>query len=304
MAVYNGKRFLKEQIDSLLAQTRLPDVIVCCDDGSTDGSYSWLQQYVTQRGEQERFLLLKNDQNLGYIRNFYQALDLCDADILFLADQDDIWFPEKIEKMTDVFARKPDCALLSCAHTIVNTAGKTVKSLRYGQKNGSGQILSIPERSVVTAFRWPGMTMALRRDFYQEVRSTLSQISAPHDRVIALSAASQKRMYYTDIPLCAHRFHDNNAGGEEDRVGTYLTMERRTIELTTSINWLSAQIAATDPFSPIAYREMCGYRSYLQRRLAAVRSRSLLRAISSFTDFRYANPRGIIADIATILRNP
>lgn len=303
MAIYNGRRFLQEQIDSLLGQTKLPDRIVCCDDESSDGSLEWIREYARSLGQEERFLLVKNEQNLGYIRNFYHALDLCDADLLFLCDQDDIWAADKMERMEAEFAKNSNLMLLSCAHTLISAQGEPISSMRYGQKNGCGALLPVSEKEIVTLFRWPGMTMALRRSFWSEVRETARQIAAPHDRVLALLAASRGQMAYLDVPLCCHRLHASNSGGEENSMKMYLARDFKRKELFTSKKWLEAQIAHGQAFSPAATLALREYRDYVAYRLDALERRSIGPLLRALGCRGYVHLRGIAADLASILLN-
>jgi len=303
IALYNGKRFLKDQIDSLLAQTRKPDVIVCCDDGSTDGTLEWLRTYAAQIGHSDRFVLVQNEKNLGYAQNFYKAIDLCDADIVFLCDQDDVWHTEKIERMCSVLEENPNLHLISCAHDIIDSDGSTLKSARYSQKSGPVELRTVAEKEVVTYFVWPGMTMALRKDFWNKIRSDAVSIDAPHDRVLGLLAASQGAMAFYDRVLCSHRLHTSNSGGEEDGLQTILRREFKIKELSTSLKWLDAQIEHGHCFSAIAQRELKGYREYVYRRLEAVRRRNVLQLVKALNCAGYINPKGLIADFVSILLN-
>lgn len=303
IALYNGKRFLKEQIDSLLAQTKVPDLIVCCDDGSSDGTMDWLENYVQENRLEELFCLIRNESNLGYVQNFYKALDLCDADVLFLCDQDDIWHAEKIERMCKVMEEKPECALLSCSHDLIDADGASITSLRYSQKSSRGDIRAISEKEIVTLFLWPGMTMALRRSFWNEIQADARAISAPHDRVLSLMAASRDAMFFLDIPLCSHRLHTSNSGGEEDSIKAVLGREFKIKELSTSLKWLDAQLACANAFSSAAIRELRGYREYVASRLTAVQKRSPLLLMKALRCKGYVHLKGIAADLLCILRN-
>lgn len=93
LCVYNGERFLMEQLDSLVAQTYSPIEIIAVDDCSKDSSVKILEEY-RERFEQIR--IYKNDQNLGYVKNFEKAMQLCTGDLIALCDQDDIWDVNKI----------------------------------------------------------------------------------------------------------------------------------------------------------------------------------------------------------------
>lgn len=301
MAIYNGRRFLREQIDSLLRQTMPPDIIVCCDDGSSDDSLPWLQEYIRSIGKEARFLLVKNEKNLGYIQNFYHALDLCDADLLFLCDQDDIWAEDKLEQMAGIFEKRSDVKLLSCAHVLIGAQGEVIESLRYSQKSGSGAISPVCEKDIVTFFRWPGMTMAMRRDFWCSVRGEACAIAAPHDRVLALIAASQSAMYYFDRPLCSHRLHTSNSGGEENSMRTYLARDFKLNELQKSLQWLDAQLLHKNAFSVEAAQALSGYRRYIAYRLEALDRRSILPLIKALGCKGFVNVRGIAADLFCLI---
>lgn len=95
MATYNGAQYISRQIESILQQTLSPAAIIVCDDASTDGTTAILEQY-----QQKGLLQLHvNEKQLGVVANFKKAVSLAPADhYIALADQDDEWLPEKLEK--------------------------------------------------------------------------------------------------------------------------------------------------------------------------------------------------------------
>jgi glycosyltransferase involved in cell wall biosynthesis len=106
MATYNGARYLQEQLDSFMGQTRLPDELVVCDDRSIDGTVLTLERF--QKQSPFPVWICRNGENLGFARNFGKAIGLCKGDIIFLSDQDDVWFPEKIATVEKVITSSPD----------------------------------------------------------------------------------------------------------------------------------------------------------------------------------------------------
>ena len=88
ICTYNGERFLKKQIDSLLNQGYSNIEIIAVDDRSTDRTWDMLQEYAQK---DKRVQTYQNEKNLGYARNFEKAITLCKGDFIALADQDDIW---------------------------------------------------------------------------------------------------------------------------------------------------------------------------------------------------------------------
>lgn len=93
MTTYNGEKYLKEQIDSILNQSYKNIELVICDDCSKDGTWSILQEYAAR---DDRIKIIQNSSNLGFIRNFEQAISLCTGEFIALSDQDDIWEAWKI----------------------------------------------------------------------------------------------------------------------------------------------------------------------------------------------------------------
>lgn len=94
MATYNGEHFIREQLDSLAKQTRLPDELVVTDDGSSDSTVEILEEFALVAPFPVR--VHRNKNNLGYPNNFLKAASLCRGDWVAFCDQDDIWLPEKI----------------------------------------------------------------------------------------------------------------------------------------------------------------------------------------------------------------
>lgn len=105
MATYNGATYLQEQLDSFLAQTRQPDELVVCDDGSTDATLDILGRF-RQRAP-FAVQIRCNEANLGFTKNFEKVLRLCSGDLIFLSDQDDVWSAAKIDVMEKVFLSNP-----------------------------------------------------------------------------------------------------------------------------------------------------------------------------------------------------
>lgn len=95
LCTYNGERFLREQLDSIVNQSYSPLELIAVDDHSADSTLSILREYA----EKYPFIkIFSNPETLGYIRNFEKALKLCSGDLIALSDQDDIWIFDKIEK--------------------------------------------------------------------------------------------------------------------------------------------------------------------------------------------------------------
>jgi len=126
LCTYNGGLYLREQLESILKQTLSPDEVIVCDDFSTDATIKILEEF-----KRKSFISIKvyyNKENLGVSKNFEKAISLCSGDIIFLSDQDDIWLPNKIEKICKVFETNLKCSYVFSDAYIVD---KNLKSLGY-----------------------------------------------------------------------------------------------------------------------------------------------------------------------------
>ena len=110
MATYNGANLLQRQLDSFLSQTRQPDELVVCDDGSSDDTLGILERFRQEVPFAVR--TYRNEVSLGFTKNFEKALTKCTGDLIFLSDQDDIWFPDKVAFVVEIFLANPDKLLV------------------------------------------------------------------------------------------------------------------------------------------------------------------------------------------------
>ncbi len=134
MATYNGARYLREQLESFSAQSILPDELVICDDGSTDGTLDIARDFA----ESSRFpvRIFINEVRLNYARNFGRAIEYCSGDLIFLSDQDDVWFPEKIKRVRQYFLES------ASTWVVVNDAEITDAVLNTSGRTTAGQLVS------------------------------------------------------------------------------------------------------------------------------------------------------------------
>lgn len=103
LCTYNGSRFVREQLDSIAAQTTLPGELVICDDGSTDTTADIVREFARVAPFEVRFI--QNSERLGATKNFEKAITLCQGRIVALADQDDVWNRDKLSRMIDTMER-------------------------------------------------------------------------------------------------------------------------------------------------------------------------------------------------------
>lgn len=198
MASYQGAAFIGEQLESIANQTRLPDEIVISDDGSTDETVSVAREFAA--GAPFSVRIVQNEKTLGFSRNFEQALAETVGDVVFLSDQDDIWFPEKIEHVTAEFERNPDVLSVIHDQRILDQSTGQVFARTYLDNQLA---LGLAEKELVS-----GNFTALRR--------ALIAIAAPFPYKVAydfwiaqLSTALECRRVLRE-PLQLYRRHSSN----------------------------------------------------------------------------------------------
>lgn len=124
IATYNGEKYLKEQLDSIYAQTYKNIEVVVTDDCSTDKTVEILDKYAKTHG----LKYFVNEKNLGFVKNFEKAMTLCKGKFVALADQDDIWEKNKIQilygHIGDSLLIHSDASLIDAEGEIINTSYK------------------------------------------------------------------------------------------------------------------------------------------------------------------------------------
>ena len=230
MSLYNGEQYIEQQLRSILKQTRQPDQVILCDDGSTDHTGEIVERFLAEHKLSGKWCYSRNEVNLGYPACFYHAMSLCSGDIVFLSDQDDIWKKQKIEKMLAVFVMHPDAKVAACKFGLIDSDGRLIHSVMTPVRSReTSAIRPVTPEAVFYKCEWPGMVMAYRREWYQTW--TQNSYGIPHDFLLCARAAEENGFLQLDEILAWHRRHENNAGGEEHRITRLLNKERKTKEI-------------------------------------------------------------------------
>lgn len=214
MCTFNGERFLQEQLASFHAQTHPPAELVVCDDSSEDGTLEQLRSFAESAAFPVR--VVQNTRKLGYSRNFAQAIGVCTGDVIALSDQDDRWYPQKLQRFEHMFAVNPTAGGIFSDGDLMNMESQPLpgtlwKSFDFKQADreriasGDG-IRVLLRRNVVT-----GMAFAFRREW----RETLRVMPAhwPHDFWMALMLAEHNALRACPERLVAYRVHGNQQIG-------------------------------------------------------------------------------------------
>jgi glycosyltransferase involved in cell wall biosynthesis len=200
MCTYNGERFLVEQLDSILNQTYQNIELVIVDDCSTDGTVALLEGYAQR---DQRIRVIRNHQNLGFVQNFAKAMGECRGELIALADQDDIWFPEKIASLYHDIG---DNWLIYSEISPVDSTGKLLNSKFPKVNRLEGHCpLALMLNNCVT-----GHASLLRKEMLPLAMPAISDMPY-HDQWLAIVASSRGKLKASDQVLSYYRQHDNNA---------------------------------------------------------------------------------------------
>lgn len=249
IALYNGARFLEEQLDSIRCQTCPPDRVVMCDDGSKDDTVTIARQYIEKHQLQDRWSVSVNQQNLGYAKNFYHAMSLCGTDLIYMCDQDDIWKADKIERMNRVLADRPEISLLMCKGGVMDAEGKPMHGLLIPESKETGEVAQIQPSQVLYSLSWTGMLMCVRKVFLDRWQEILYPVQAPHDFALALCACDGGTFYTYDYVGAYHRRHDNNAANEEHRISKVLNLKTKLRDAVKYNGYLEGLLKGKLPLS-------------------------------------------------------
>ena len=203
MTTYNGERYLRQQLESILSQLSEQDAeIIIADDGSTDETLR-----IVESLKDSRIRVLPSEKHLGTIYNYERALRAVKGDVVFLADQDDIWLPGKV---TAVLDKLKECDLVMHDAYMLRQ-----KDSQEGAWQRSGKLSDIrPYKSGVVSNWWKnsftGCCVAFRRDVLEKALPFPKNLPM-HDQWLGLVAERYFKVRWIEEPLVEYRQHSSNA---------------------------------------------------------------------------------------------
>jgi glycosyltransferase involved in cell wall biosynthesis len=198
MATYNGEKFILAQLQSILCQLRPGDEIIISDDGSTDETEKIIKSLNDLRIQ---FVVNVSGRN-GPVGNFQNSLTYASGDIIFLADQDDFWLPNKIEEHLAI--QKAYDLVVSNA-IVINEQNHIVFDSFFKVRNSrKGLVNNIIKNSYI------GCCMSFKMNVAVAALPFPKNIHM-HDWWIGLIAELTSKIYFHDMPLMYYKRHDNTA---------------------------------------------------------------------------------------------
>lgn len=319
MATYNGGAHLAEQLQSFLAQTVLPDELVVTDDGSTDDTLEILEAFIETAPFDVK--VFRNAQNLGYAHNFGKAMQLCVHDLVFLCDQDDVWFPEKVEYVLALAEAHPEKVLFMTDARLTDGELNPTPFTMLGQIADAGK-----NRAAFLV----GCCMAVRQSFLAPVLP-IPEVYWQHDFWLADLADLLEGRWIDDHVVQYYRRHASTTtsdaisrpqqiapqtvlgkmkGKLAHEEGFKAKFLREEIAKMASLHASFERLSACGPLASAAQRgsdALTHRQAAYNDRLDVVTAKSALgravRAVAMFLRGRYSSFHGFKSCFADIMRN-
>lgn len=211
MATYNGAAFIREQLASILEQSQRVDEVIICDDQSSDDTVTVVKQFIEEHELNNCWSIEKNEKNLGYASNFMKALRGTTGDIVFFCDQDDIWLPDRVERMTKILCENPQVMMIGSEFEPFSQSEQSTKvpawELNSFQADGSLEKVEFNSHTVFIGCQ--GCTMAMKRSFLEQI-DQYWYTGWAHDEYVWKLALSMDGLYIYHAATLKRRLHEGN----------------------------------------------------------------------------------------------
>lgn len=276
IATYNGERYIKQQIESIIPQITDKDEILICDDNSTDSTIKVVDDILKKTNTQ--YSIYVNEKNLGVVKTFEKLAKNAKGDIVVFCDQDDYWLPEKTSLFIEAFKKYNYDLAFSNAYITDSNLQPTGRTLwdniqldydklgiyeRYTLLDSFSLSEVLVRHNIVT-----GMSMAVKRSFLEK------NVPFPehmlHDRWLALNACTNGVTVAINRPLAKYRQHQQNVVGA--RKGKYFKKMKHSFrirkELLVKEKKLidSISVLYSNSKNAVCFDSLNEYREFIEKR--------------------------------------
>ena len=203
LATYNGEKYIKEQLDSILPQLSANDEIIISDDNSTDDTINIIRSLNDER------IKIYVNKTKGIVKNFENALNNASGDIIFLSDQDDVWKNDKVKKILSAFSSDNSLTFVFSNAEIIDENGIS-KNYNFFKDNEANYT------SIFKAFfknQFLGCTIAFKSELKSKILPFPYGIPM-HDWWIGVLSLFYGKVKFLNESLISYRRHNNNVTSE------------------------------------------------------------------------------------------
>lgn len=247
LATYNGEKYLKEQIESILTQTYRDFRLLISDDCSTDNTWNILNYYA---GIDNRIAIHRNEHNIGIVENYEFLLRQVKSEFFMYADQDDVWKIDKIEKSLHKI-EQDNAGLVHTDLEVVDENLNTIAPSFWNYKKIRKRLEYNSFESLYLNNYVTGCTILARSDYiYRILPLPRGDEHIIHDYWTALIISNFAKITYIDEPLVKYRQHGDNSVGSDRKSDSIETFdELRNMFIDIKINHFNTLKRAADKFS-------------------------------------------------------
>lgn len=199
MATYNGEKYIKEQIDSILENMDICDELIISDDGSTDNTIEIIKNY---QKKDKRIKLFKGPGR-GVKQNFMNAIEHTSGKYIFLSDQDDVWDKNKIKIIDKIFEENNYNVVVHNAIIVDKNLKPYKKDFFKFRHSGTGILKNIYKN------RYIGCCMAFKRELIEKIIPIPNNIEM-HDQWIGILGERYGKNIFINEKLIKYRRHEDN----------------------------------------------------------------------------------------------
>ena len=217
LSTYNGEKFIEKQLDSILNQTMPVHEIVICDDCSTDQTIVLLEKISALHPGILQIHI--NPFNHRSVKNFEKAIGLCTGDFIFLSDQDDLWHPQKVEKIISHFRENPSAEGVFTDAALIDDEGQPLGDVSLWELsffspalvkkfNNFWKVFQVHQNMVT------GATFSIKKSAKEFIFPFPLLYYFHHDEWIALHLAQRHSLHCLEDRLTLYRIHSSQQVGD------------------------------------------------------------------------------------------
>lgn len=257
LAAYNGERYIKQQIDSIVSQTYSNWRLIIKDDKSTDATLEIIKEY--EKKFPGKIIVKDSIKNSGSAKqNFMSMLELAEAEFIMFSDHDDVWLPDKIkvtlktmEKMVAKYGKETPLLIHGDLIVVDKDLNTLAQSMFYQQNLDSKKVLF---NDYLVQNNITGCTMMINRALVNKIRQFPREYIM-HDWWFGLIASAFGKVQFMNHKLIKYRQHGNNeVGAKNIRSLPYLV--KKAIAGTQVHDALNKTYAQAKEFKRIYYKEL------------------------------------------------
>lgn len=281
LCTYNGACFISQQLESILTQTILPSKIIISDDGSIDNTLEIVQK-ISKKFQFTK-LEIRKGKKQGAVQNFLSAITYADSEYIFLADQDDIWLPNKAEKFLNTFSELDlnQPTLVFSDAMLIDEQGNAIAESFFAYQGISQNIMK--DDSILYKNCVQGASCAINKKLQKLVVESLPLVDINnlymHDWWLALLARYYGQYQFIDIPLLGYRQHNYNQIGVFNKNYRFFYYITRFKSYWANFNKAIVQVKELEKFctayknldSALNKRKLRNYKSISKLKLAFIK---------------------------------